>query len=51
MHLKIGNIMPWSEPASAYGTIGKTMGDTFASNTDNAGSNGRKINFISLDDA
>jgi branched-chain amino acid transport system substrate-binding protein len=49
--LKIGNIMPWSEPASAYGTIGKTMGDYFASITDNGRSNGRKINFISLDDA
>jgi len=49
--LKIGNIMPWSEPASAYGTIGKTMGDYFGSITDNGGSNGRKINFISLDDA
>jgi len=49
--LKIGNIMPWSEPASAYRTIGKTMGDYFGSITDNGGGNGRRINFISLDDA
>ena len=47
--LEIGNIMPWSEPASAYGTIGKTMGDYFGSIADNGGSNGRKINFVALD--
>jgi branched-chain amino acid transport system substrate-binding protein len=49
--IKIGNIMPYSGPASAYGIIGKTMSAYFRMVNDNGGVNGRKINFISYDDA
>ena len=49
--IKIGNILPYSGPASAYGTIGKAMGAYFKKINDEGGINGRKINFISLDDA
>jgi branched-chain amino acid transport system substrate-binding protein len=49
--IKIGNIMPYSGPASAYGIIGKTMSAYFRMINDNGGINGRKINFISYDDA
>ncbi len=48
--IKIGNIMPYSGPASAYGIIGKTMSAYFRMINDNGGVNGRKINFISYDD-
>ena len=43
--------MPYSGPASAYGIIGKTMSAYFRMINDNGGVNGRKINFISYDDA
>jgi ABC-type branched-subunit amino acid transport system substrate-binding protein len=49
--IKICNIMPYSGPASAYGIIGKTMSAYFRMINDNGGVNGRKINFISYDDA
>ena len=48
--IKIGNIMPYSGPASAYGTIGKTDAAYFKMINDQGGINGRKIKFISLDD-
>src|SRR5512143_2956056 len=48
--IKIGNIMPYSGPASAYGTIGKTEAAYFKMINEQGGVNGRKINFISLDD-
>ncbi|MCG2667063.1 ABC transporter substrate-binding protein [Bradyrhizobium sp. GCM10023182] len=48
--IKIGNIMPYSGPASAYGIIGRTMSAYFRMINDNGGINGRKINFISYDD-
>jgi branched-chain amino acid transport system substrate-binding protein len=48
--IKIGNIMPYSGPASAYGTIGKTEAAYFKKINDAGGINGRKINFISYDD-
>jgi ABC-type branched-subunit amino acid transport system substrate-binding protein len=48
--IKIGNIMPYSGPASAYGTIGKTEAAYFKMINDAGGINGRKINFISYDD-
>jgi branched-chain amino acid transport system substrate-binding protein len=48
--IKIGNIMPYSGPASAYGTIGKAEAAYFAMVNDHGGVNGRKINFISRDD-
>jgi ABC-type branched-subunit amino acid transport system substrate-binding protein len=48
--IKIGNIMPYSGPASAYGTIGKTIAAYFQMINEQGGVNGRKINFISYDD-
>jgi branched-chain amino acid transport system substrate-binding protein len=49
--IKIGNIVPYSGPASAYGTVGKAMAAVFKRVNDEGGINGRKINFISYDDA
>ena len=49
--IKIGNIMPYSGPASAYGVIGKTEEAYFKKVNAEGGLNGRKINFISYDDA
>ncbi|MFC0239983.1 ABC transporter substrate-binding protein [Rhodopseudomonas telluris] len=49
--IKIGNIIPYSGPASAYGTIGKTEEAYFRMVNDNGGINGRKVTFISYDDA
>src|ERR1700704_2418729 len=48
--IKIGNIMPYSGPASAYATIGKTEAAYFNKLNAEGGINGRKINFISYDD-
>jgi hypothetical protein len=45
--IKIGNIMPYSGPASAYGIIGKTMSAYMRMINDSGGVNGRKVNFIS----
>jgi len=49
--IKIGNTNPYSGPASAYGTIGKTIAAYFKKVNDEGGINGRKINFITYDDA
>ena len=49
--IKIGNIVPYSGPASAYGSVGKAMAAVFKKVNDDGGINGRKINFISYDDA
>ena len=48
--IKIGNIMPYSGPASSYGVIGKTEAAFFNMINAQGGINGRKINFISYDD-
>ncbi|MGL3212728.1 ABC transporter substrate-binding protein [Bradyrhizobium sp. BR 1433] len=48
--IKIGNTMPYSGPASAYGTIGKTEAAYFRMINDAGGIHGRKIKFISYDD-
>src|SRR3984885_5531851 len=48
--IKIGNIMPYSGPASAYGVIGKTEQAYFDKINAEGGINGRKIKFISYDD-
>ena len=48
--IKIGNIMPYSGPASAYGVIGKTEAAYFKKINSEGGINGRKINFVSYDD-
>jgi len=49
--IKIGNTNPYSGPASAYGTIGKAIGAYFKKVNDEGGINGRKINYITYDDA
>jgi branched-chain amino acid transport system substrate-binding protein len=49
--IKIGNTNPYRGPASAYGTIGKTLAAYFKKVNDEGGVNGRKINFITYDDA
>ena len=48
--IKIGNIMPYSGPASAYGVIGKTEQAYFDKVNAEGGVNGRKIKFLSYDD-
>jgi branched-chain amino acid transport system substrate-binding protein len=48
--IRIGNIMPYSGPASAFGTIGKTFSAYFANVNEQGGVNGRKIKFLSYDD-
>jgi branched-chain amino acid transport system substrate-binding protein len=49
--IKVGNIMPYSGPASAYATIGKTEAAYFNKVNSEGGINGRKVNFISYDDS
>jgi branched-chain amino acid transport system substrate-binding protein len=49
--IKIGQTMPYSGPASAYGVIGRTETAYFKMINEQGGVNGRKINLISLDDA
>src|SRR5437588_7338800 len=48
--IKLGQTMPYSGPASAYGTIGKTEAAYFQMINDQGGVNGRKINLISYED-
>jgi branched-chain amino acid transport system substrate-binding protein len=48
--IRIGNIMPYSGPASSYGLIGKTEEAYFRMINDQGGVNGRKINFVTYDD-
>ena len=48
--IKIGNTNPYSGPASAYGVIGKTIAAYWKSVNEAGGINGRKVNFITLDD-
>lgn len=49
--IKIGNTTPYSGPASVYNTLGLVETGYFQMINDQGGVNGRKINFISLDDA
>ncbi len=49
--IRLGNTMPYSGPASAYGTIGKAIAAMFRMYNDEGGFAGRKVNFISYDDA
>ena len=49
--IRIGNIVPYSGPASAYGVIGKTEAAYFDKINAEGGIKGRKIKFISYDDA
>lgn len=48
--IKIGNTIPYSGPASAYGIIGKVEAAYFKMLNESGGIGGRKINYISLDD-
>ena len=48
--IKIGGISPYSGPASAYGAIGKAIGAYIDKVNAEGGVNGRKLNWISLDD-
>jgi len=48
--IKVGQTMPFSGPASAYSSIGKTQAAYFKMINDQGGINGRKINFIQYDD-
>jgi branched-chain amino acid transport system substrate-binding protein len=48
--IKVGNIMPYSGPASAYAEIGKTEAAYFRKVNAEGGVNGRRISFISYDD-
>src|SRR5208282_2859012 len=48
--IKIGNTMPYSGPASAYGAIGKAETAYFNMINEQGGINGRKINFVTRDD-
>jgi ABC-type branched-subunit amino acid transport system substrate-binding protein len=48
--IKVGHINPYSGPASAYGAIGKAIGAYFNKINAEGGINGRKINYITLDD-
>jgi branched-chain amino acid transport system substrate-binding protein len=49
--IKIGNIMPYSGPLSAYALIGRTQDAFFRKLNAEGGINGRKINFVSYDDS
>jgi ABC-type branched-subunit amino acid transport system substrate-binding protein len=49
--IKIGQTMPYSGPASAYGTIGRAEAAYFKKINEGGGVDGHKINFISVDDA
>ena len=48
--IRLGNTMPYSGPASAYGTIGKAIAAAFRMANDDGGFAGRKVKFISYDD-
>ena len=48
--IKIGNTNPYSGPASSYGTIGKALAAYTKMVNEQGGINGRKINFVTLDD-
>jgi branched-chain amino acid transport system substrate-binding protein len=48
--IKIGNVMPYSGPASAFAAIGKAEAAYFKMINEHGGINGRKINVISYDD-
>src|SRR5258707_362783 len=49
--ITIGNIVPYSGPAFAYGIIGRTESAYFKKINEAGGINGRKIKFVSYDDA
>ena len=48
--IKIGNSMPYSGPASSFGTTGRAQAAYYRMINEKGGVNGRKITLISLDD-
>jgi branched-chain amino acid transport system substrate-binding protein len=48
--IKIGNIMPYSGPASSYSAVGKAMAAYFDKINAEGGIHGRRLNFVSRDD-
>ena len=48
--IKLGHTNPYSGPASSYSTIGKCISAYWTMVNDKGGINGRKIDFITLDD-
>jgi branched-chain amino acid transport system substrate-binding protein len=48
--IKVGHVIAYSGPASAYGAIGKAIGAYFDKVNAEGGINGRTVKFISLDD-
>jgi branched-chain amino acid transport system substrate-binding protein len=51
IEIKIGQTLPFSGPASAYASIGKTQVAYFNMINEQGGVNGRKINLIQYDDS
>jgi len=51
VELKVGNIVPYSGPAAVVGAVGRVQAAYFKRLNDNGGIQGRKINFVSYDDA
>ena len=49
--IRLGNTVPYSGPASFYGSVGKATVAYFDKINDEGGINGRKVRVISLDDA
>lgn len=49
--IRIGQTMPYSGAGSIYGEVGKTQAAYFRMVNDQGGINGRKLKFLSLDDA
>src|ERR1700758_2288849 len=48
--IRIGNLMPYTGPLSAFGAIGKAEAAYFDMINERGGINGRKVRFISYDD-
>src|SRR5580692_1412414 len=49
--IRIGGVFPFSGPASSIGLVGRGVLAYVQSANDRGGINGRKINYIALDDA
>ena len=48
--IRIGNTIPYSGPASAYGIIGRVQAAYFKMVNEQGGIGGRQVNYLSLDD-
>jgi branched-chain amino acid transport system substrate-binding protein len=49
--IKLGQTMPYSGPASAFGAVGLTMAAYFSMINEHGGIRGRRLSLLSLDDA